>query len=234
MEIVARNISEAHYALIRTILNHGEFVTTENGEETVELNEPLTVIITNPYKPPLFIDQTGHTELYYKEYAQQMIFNKDKGGFTYTYGERLRSYIDYESESFDCEYNTIDQLQTIIDMLNKNPTTRRAIMHTWMVERDLYSNAPPCLQTIQCMSRGRKLNMVATFRSNDMLSAWGCNVYGLLKMQSYITHEVNSVLHNGSLTTISTNPHIYHIRDRNIIEDLHKVIPINMERLYGR
>ncbi|PKL59572.1 MAG: thymidylate synthase [Methanomicrobiales archaeon HGW-Methanomicrobiales-4] len=118
----------------------------------------------------------------------------------------------------------IDQIQkSIISRLIENPTSRRAVAITWSPVFDLVRDEPPCLQIVQCLiDRRQHLNLVCLFRSNDMLSAWGQNAYGLAHMQKFILDGVNEgrkkkgeePLKQGWLETISISAHMYITRDQ--------------------
>lgn len=53
--------------------------------------------------------------------------------------------------------------------------------------------------------------MRVIFRSNDMLTASGLNMYGLTHLQKVIADELDYNV--GSYTHIALTPHIYHVRD---------------------
>jgi thymidylate synthase len=117
----------------------------------------------------------------------------------------------------------IDQVQeSIINRLINNPESRRALAITWFPERDVKTDEPPCLQIVQALiDRNNRLNLICLFRSNDMLSAWGQNAYGLAHMQRYICDKVNekrkqqdNPLKTGWLETISVSAHMYFHRDQ--------------------
>jgi thymidylate synthase len=118
----------------------------------------------------------------------------------------------------------VDQIQqSIIERLIDNPTSRRAVAITWYPVFDITRDEPPCLQFVQCMiDKNHHLNLVCLFRSNDMLSAWGQNAYGLAHMQKYIVEAVNEgrtkkgeePLIQGWLETISVSAHMYFTRDQ--------------------
>ena len=59
----------------------------------------------------------------------------------------------------------------------------------------------PCLQLVECVIREGKLHMKVVFRSNDMLTAAGANMFALATLQEYIAGE--SGLPCGSYTHIS-------------------------------
>jgi thymidylate synthase len=117
----------------------------------------------------------------------------------------------------------IDQIQmSIIDRLIENPESRRAIAITWVPHMDIARSEPPCLQIVQALiDANNALHLVCLFRSNDMLSAWGQNAYGLAHLLRFICDEINKerkernqpLLTIGWLETISVSAHMYFTRD---------------------
>lgn len=128
------------------------------------------------------------------------------------------------SYSGDGNLGGIDQIQkSIINRLIETPSSRRAVAITWFPVFDLARDEPPCLQIVQCLiDRTDRLNLICLFRSNDMLSAWGQNAYGLAHMQQYIMNAINEgrekagqkKLSQGWLETISVSAHMYCTRDQ--------------------
>jgi len=110
--------------------------------------------------------------------------------------------------------------QSIIDRLIANPESRRALAITWSPNHDIQSAEPPCLQLVMARIRPGThiIDLYAIFRSNDMLSAWGQNAYGLAYLLKYIVNEINRFIGDGpytigALETVSLAPHIYSTRD---------------------
>lgn len=206
--ISSDTIGHAHKHIIDKVLKHGFETTTEDGEETLELATPLVVEVKCPTSHPMIYKLgekpvCGFSSCYMEEYSHQMM-SEVCNGFAYTYGERIRNY------------DGLDQLGITIAKLLQNNSTRRAIIHTWKVEKDIYGKHVPCLQTIQFVLRENKLNCVATFRSNDMLMAWGCNAFGIARMMQVCAFQVNAEV--GFLNTFSACAHIYHKRDASVLE----------------
>ncbi len=71
----------------------------------------------------------------------------------------------------------------------------------------------PCLNHIWVRVVDNELSLTATFRSNDMFSAWPANAMGLRALQRHIRDKIASQsdydLAMGSLITISQSAHIY-------------------------
>jgi thymidylate synthase len=134
-------------------------------------------------------------------------FEYDYHGRLFDWGERLVA---------DGKPVHIDQISYIVEKIKSSPSTRRAIAITWNPVIDQMLDNCPCLQLVQCVLRDRKLNMRVIFRSNDMLTAAGANMYALVQLQKSIADTLGASC--GSYTHISLIPHIYYIRDINDIE----------------
>ncbi|MDE2521550.1 MAG: thymidylate synthase, partial [Methanocorpusculum sp.] len=67
------------------------------------------------------------------------------------------------------------------------------------------------LQLVQCVVREGRLDMKVVFRSNDMLSAAGANMFALARLQEFVAKEVGVA--TGAYTHVALVPHIYFRRD---------------------
>jgi len=190
------------------ITAHGENVLTEDRKMCREVQN-LHLTVLNPLSNwPIKNSDWSITGL--EKYAEQLM-NPDPGDFSYTYGARL---FDYETHYHANPDGTcsgpcigIDQIGYAIDKLKEHPTTRRAIAITWNPDIDPDSEHVPCLQLLDFLIRGGKLNLTAVFRSQDISRAYIPNVYGLGQLMKHIADEVGVPV--GSLTTISASAHIY-------------------------
>lgn len=198
-------IALAHRDVIEYILDEGVELITEDSEYTLELPSPLAVHIDMPLEAPNYLPEIGFSMNYLVEYSHQMMQDNTQG-FEYTYGGRF------------INYNGVNQFQETANKINVNANTRRAIMHTWMVDKDINAHHVPCMQTLQFMKRDGFLNAIATFRSNDMLMAWGCNVFGLSRILACMAVSTHS--QPGYIETYSTSAHIYVKRDENVLRAL--------------
>ena len=102
----------------------------------------------------------------------------DDGGFIYTYSERLQNY------------NDINQLDVIINRLNKNINSNRAIAVTYNPMVDMNRQDIPCLQLIQALVRNDKLILSVYFRSNDLYGAFPSNIMFLTYLGMKIANEL--------------------------------------------
>lgn len=125
-----------------------------------------------------------------QQYCMEMLdgildFEAEKGNWHYTYHKRYADQLDY-----------------VINELRRNPSSRRAVMSLWW-RIDELSGDPPCFNHCQFLIRMNKLDMIATFRSNDACKAAFMNAFALIMLQKKVadilgvgvgsyTHRANS------------------------------------------
>ncbi len=230
MEIVARSIGCAHKAVCKEILENGRELMSEDGEITWEYPELITIGVKNPQSDPQvskfnnFQFPEDERQCKLDIYAEQLL-NTCGNDFAYTYGNRLHDYPDVKMENGQVvktgnrKGDGINQISWIIDKIIEEANTRRAVASTRDPRIDMLSDNPPCLTALQFMLRAGKLSMFGYFRSNDMLSAWGNNAYGLMHLLSYVCDEIEKrsngevKVEMGELWTTSISAHIYYKRD---------------------
>ena len=204
--IRAPTLSRAHELVVRYILEKGYYLKTENGEETMETDE-ICISVDHPLEAPMVSPASRFKEAFLKEYANNLINGSD-AVFEYDYHGRLFDWgcgLEFGGEVHQ------NQIQYIIDKLKENPESRRAVAVTWCPPVDAKLADCPCLQLVQCAVRNGKLDMKIVFRSNDMLSAAGSNMYALVYLQKFIADAIG--IEVGKYTHISLIPHVYFKRD---------------------
>jgi thymidylate synthase, methanogen type len=205
--IRAPTLSRAHELIIKYILEKGYLVTTENGEETIETDE-ICLSVDTPLESPMVSPNSRFKEAFLAEYAHNLICGSD-AVFEYDYHGRLFDW-GCGLTLGGAEIHQ-DQIHYIIEKLKANPESRRAVAVTWCPPVDDGLKDCPCLQLVQCVVRDGKLDMKVVFRSNDMLSASGSNMYALVKLQEFIAENVGVPV--GKYAHISLVPHVYYKRD---------------------
>jgi thymidylate synthase len=210
--IRAPSIGRAHELVIKMILEKGWILQTEDDEATIEFEE-VTLQVDTPLAEPAVSPDSRFQKRFVEQYARDLLhgshasFEYDYHGRLFDWGERLVAA---------GKPVHIDQISYIVEKIKSSPYTRRAIAITWNPMIDQKLDNCPCLQIVQCVLRDRKLNMRVIFRSNDMLTAAGANMYALVQLQKSIADALGVPC--GSYTHISLIPHIYYIRDINDIE----------------
>lgn len=201
--IEAPTIAEAWVQILHRIRRFGKLRLNSYGGTWQEL-VTLTAIITAETQKEYYLpDYLPLEKTFIQEYCEHLLKAEGKQqkaegeGVKYTYGDRLRSYFE------------VDQIEQAIRALQKNPYSSRIVLNLWDSKYDLTSSEPPCLNHIWIAVSDSKLILVATFRSNDMFSAWPANAMQLIALQRYIQARAVPHIPLGSLVTVSHSAHIY-------------------------
>ncbi|MUG98680.1 thymidylate synthase [Scytonema sp. UIC 10036] len=200
--IEGKTIAETWVKIIHLIKTTGTVRPTAYDGQWQELIDLMAIVTSEPenfYFPDpnyLPIDRS-----FLQEYVSQILDDApQQEGVKYTYGQRLRSHFGR------------DQIQFCIDKLANDINSARVVMSLWDVGHDA-SDSPPCLNHIWVRVVDNELSLTATFRSNDMFSAWCANAMGLRALQMYIRDGINKSagydLTLGPLVTVSQSAHIY-------------------------
>ncbi|MGK7885727.1 MAG: thymidylate synthase [Crocosphaera sp.] len=200
--IEGKTIAETWVKILQRIKTTGTIRPTQYGQwqELIDLtsivtDEPLNFYFPNPNYLPIKRE-------FINDYIGQILDDApQKEGVKYTYGQRLRSWFER------------DQIKQAIDKLISDKDSSRVVMSLWDVKDYENNDSPPCLNHIWVRIVDNELSLTATFRSNDMFSAWPANAMGLRELQQHIRKEINNKSnHNfqvGPLIIISQSAHIY-------------------------
>ncbi|HVP94909.1 MAG TPA: thymidylate synthase [Methanoregulaceae archaeon] len=209
--IRAPSISRAHELVIKMILEKGYPLVTEDGEATLEFEE-IAMKVDNPLTEPLVSPASRFQQRFMEQYAHDLLEGSDSV-FEYDYHGRLflwGDHLEYLGKTV-----AVDQVAYIIGKLSLSAKSRRALAITWNPVIDENLADCPCLQLVQCLVRDGRLQMKVVFRSNDMLTASGANMFALVHLQKMIADRLGVV--PGPYTHIALVPHIYYKRDINDI-----------------
>lgn len=244
LSVSTESIGAAHLEAVKKVCRFGIPDVTEDGEHVVELEEPLCIHVSNPlHEYDKFVNSpygVKFDEVYEGKVIGVTVKNHDGLDPVYTYGNRFRDYLQpveapqkrtnpTELPVFDLLgdgdvrglqwYGGYDQLKRCLEKLRDNPSTRRAVMSTWIPWMDHESNEPPCVMVVSFeINRKKELSLVAFIRSNDILMAWGENAIGLTAIQHLAAKQLD--LKIGYLETISRNAHVYFKRDQNYLRQM--------------
>lgn len=192
--VEAPTIAEAWVKLLYCIRKNGVIRHTGYDGKWQELLDLVTVVTDEP-DTFVFTDYLNVSEEFIYLYIPSVLTNTKEEGVKYTYGTRMRSY-----------FSGVDQVQQVIDKLKREIDSASAVISLWDV-KDHFTGGSPCLNHIWLRITEDCLHMTATFRSNDMYSAWVSNAMGLRALQQLIAREVG--VRMGCLVTISQSAHIY-------------------------
>lgn len=206
------------------------------------IEEPQnTDLALNPFLVPL-------TQEKIIAYQKEILSPELPAGKAYTYGNKLRAYSHssarelkemlenpllqnfefgkgefiLENIKFREEKAEIDQLQDMIETLKRDPYSKAVVAITWHPHEELLRKhkSSPCLVLIQALIQDEKLNLLAFFRSHDMVQGWPENSYGMAAIQKEIADAIK--LPCGLLTIISGSAQIYNNYYAQVEETLSK------------
>ncbi|MBS7605584.1 MAG: thymidylate synthase [Candidatus Bathyarchaeia archaeon] len=201
--IRARTVSEAWEKCVIECWKNGVEVPTEYGEKCKEILG-LLVVVEEPFAEPrvhrgdVFTAIKGSLEKYISEILEGTLdWAVQEGKIHYTYHERLFNYPP----------KGINQIEYIINKLLETSFSRRAQAITWVPERDMWADSPPCLQRIWCTIRDGKLITHASWRSRDIFRAMHMNMLVMTELQRRISERLNVEV--GPYIDFSDSAHIY-------------------------
>lgn len=186
--IRARNVNDALVAGVK-LLGEGGIEQESRAGTTIEYPEPVCTVYERPNERVLFdairdanpffhlLESVwmlaGRRDVAWLERFNQRMatFSDDGEVFNAAYGYRWRNQFDL-SRAYD--EGTTDQLTAIVDLLKRDPDSRRAVLQIWDARADLAVNSKDLACNTQAMFKVRAgaLNMTVSNRSNDMI--WGC------------------------------------------------------------
>ena len=231
--IEGKTIAETWIKILQRIKTTGTIRPTGYDGKWQELINLMAVVTDEP--PDFYFPEPNYLPIdreYLRNYIPQILDDADyREGVKYTYGQRLRSWFGQ------------DQIQAVINKLVKEIDSASAVMSLWdsgsgnyriLAEHNSWRNndyhtivrgerkggdsdhnhgGSPCLNHIWVRVVDNELSLTATFRSNDMFSAWPANAMGLRALQRHIRDEITSQseynLTMGPLIIISQSAHIY-------------------------
>ena len=231
--IEGKTIAETWIKILQRIKTTGTVRPTGYDGKWQELIDLMAIVTDEP--PDFYFPEPNYLPLdkeYLKNYIPQILDDADyRERVKYTYGQRLRSWFGQ------------DQIKAVINKLIKEIDSASAVMSLWdsgsgnfqiLAEHNSWRKhdyhtivrgerkggdsdhdhgGSPCLNHIWVRIVDNELSLTATFRSNDMFSAWPANAMGLRALQRHIRDEIASQsdynLTIGPLVTISQSAHIY-------------------------
>lgn len=230
LTIRARNVNDAYARGIVLIRTHANPRASRYGA-TLEVPEPVATTYAKPLERVLFDAHRNINPFFHlfealwilagrndvewvAQFAAKMReFSDDGQVYHGAYGARLRHWPRYAPEDdkgHSFYQQETDQLREVINLLRRDPETRRAVVCIYDPTLDLGTTSKdiPCNDTIKFESRDGVLNMIVFCRSNDMIwGAYGTNAVQFGFLLEYVAGMVGMTV--GTYTQISCNYHVY-------------------------
>lgn len=235
ISITEKTLAKAYEAAIVAVYEKGTRFKTQydKPEDPESMDCTMNITILEPETDPVIhmAFPGGIEEL--KEYVMELKGSKDHWTknmnmesdkrWEYTYHGRLQNYGVWKEfingQSQEAGKIKVNQIQTVIDKLSKQPFTRQAQMITWMPDIDNDCFDPPCLQSLWYRILEDEegiywLNCNVRFRSND---AWGANfmnMFGFIQFNKEViaagvAGKTGRIVKLGRLNWHADSFHIY-------------------------
>ena len=196
------NLDDAVKQVAAFIFNHGDMSKDQRGITTFEFRSfSLTVRDALSKLPAHFSKE--YIEKYVKEFMEGL---RGEDDFAYTYHERIFRRWG-------------NQAERAVEVLKKDPNTRRCLISLWDPEKDLESANPPCLDFIWPAIRKNKLEFHVVYRSHHLATvlkdgrlvkgegALVPNLYAIATLQDKMAKELN--IKRGYLYLTDFSGHLY-------------------------
>lgn len=198
MEIIADTISEAWEKSIYNLINNtAPLVFTQRGERAKELIG-VQMTIAKPLSNPIISKIYPFGDLFIEDYCAN-ILNASSGG-----NHSISSRIVKSKKLVEKSNN---QIIKVVNLLRKEPDTRRAIICLWDAENDIHTQHPPCACTIQFLLRDNKLDTIAYFRSNDSWMAALPDMIAITRLSNIVVEKLN--VNIGKYHHFAASYHLY-------------------------
>ena len=210
-----RDVNEAYYELQYIKKNFAEREDTRNGPALV-FQCPVLITHASPYRRVLFDPVRNANPFFHYMEAIWMLAGSNSVSFPERFAKNIAQYSD-NAMTFHGAYGHrwmhhfgIDQIETVIHMLNKDSITRRAVIAMWDPRSDLEVDSKdlPCNTHIYFQVKYGKLEMTVCNRSNDLVwGMLGANVVHMSILQEYIANALQ--LEVGDYHQFTNNLHVY-------------------------
>jgi thymidylate synthase len=202
-----QSLARAYEAALIGLYKNGVALKTQydKADDPLSLDCTMNATILEPESDPMIhLAFPGGVESL-KEYVMELKGFKDHWvknindpndtRWEYTYHGRLKNYGAWKEKddagSVEKGFFKIDQIESVINKLVKQPFTRQAQMITWMPNLDLQCYDPPCLQSLWYRILEDDdgiywLNCNIRFRSNDAWNASFMNMFGFIQFNKEI------------------------------------------------
>lgn len=224
--IHARNVNDAYHKGLGLLMDIGVRQPSRNGD-VIRAMSPVTTVYGRPWERVLFDAQRNANPFFHLFESLWMLDGRDD---VYTMDQFLRSFAQFsdDGEHFHGAYGRrwrhhfsrrklyidggppLDQLDSVIKILEHDHNDRRAMIQIWdpVVDLGIASKDIPCNQSVNVQVVGGKLDIQVFCRSNDIvLGCYGANAVHFSFLQEYLAAMIGVEI--GRYYQISSNYHAY-------------------------
>ena len=227
--IIARNVNSALSTALFNLLQNHELRDSRNGP-VMAFPYPVLTEYTNPRERVLFSPLRDANPCFHLMESLWMLAGRKDVKFVATFVKRMAEFSDDGTTLWGAygwrwrDFFKFDQLQTVIDELKVNPTSRRCVVQMWNAHgirvrsgethmTDLHvattgGKDVPCNTALYFDMRDGRMNMTITCRSNDIVwGAYGANAVHMSMLLEYMAAAVGVPV--GRMWQFSNDLHLY-------------------------
>lgn len=209
--IYGNSAAEAYVDGLWKLRIEGKERETRNGP-AITMPNPVHLIIGKPDRRVLFCATRDANPFFHCFEFLWMLAQRNDAECLAKYVPRISNYAEDNGKiwgAYGVRWGK--QIETVIEVLRKDPTTRQAVLTMWDQELDL-TTAPlrdrPCNTHIYLSIEDGALVMRVMNRSNDFIwGMLGANVVHMTMLMEVIAHQVGVPM--GRYEVISNNLHMY-------------------------
>lgn len=210
MHVQYENVNHAISILPQRIVREGRKENSRNGP-VISYDLPLTITTTKPWERVLLCPRRRANPFLFLLDGLSILSRVNLLKPFTDITPRFREYSD-DGATIRGHYGKrlADQIPEAIEMLRREPNSRRVTMAIWDPALDLNCDSKdiPCNVHVNLRIVDNELDLTVFNRSNDILwGMLGANIVQFSFLQEYIARSLS--IQMGRLHQISTNAHIY-------------------------
>ena len=213
--VYARNVNEAYVIGMNMLKTSGVEEDSRFGKVLV-LPDPVATTYTQPMERVLFNKERDCNPFFHLMESLWMLQGRNDVKWIEEFSSSIGQFSD-NGINFNAAYGhrwrlhfVVDQIETVINELEQNPQSRRAVIGMWDPQTDLNKEGKdfPCNLAISFRVQNDTLDMTVFNRSNDIIwGAYGANAVHMSILQEYIATRLE--LTSGKYHQVSNNFHAY-------------------------
>ena len=216
MLLRGRNVNQLFYTAALAMAESGVRESSRNGDVTV-FHTPVLTEFVRPCERVLFSKSRKANPFFHLAEAFWMLAGREDAHFldqfVADFGARYAEDDGILHGAYGYRWRhafTHDQIDEVVEVLIKNPTSRQAVIQMWSAELDLNQRFRdiPCNTHIYFRIHDSKLDMTVCCRSNDLVwGLFGANAVHFSILMEYLAHRLE--VRVGSMFVLSNNLHTY-------------------------
>jgi hypothetical protein len=217
MDVInCRNVNDGFIKAMDMLSFDQQDIRESRAGQVVEHDTPVATVFSKPYERVLFEEVRDANPFFHFMEGLWMLAGRNDLAFVQQYNKRMSEYSD-DGVNLHGAYGyrwikhfNVNQIDTIIKRLKKDPNDRRCVLQMWDANADLNRAGVdvPCNTCIYFKIRNNELLMTVSNRSNDVIwGTFGANIVHMSMLQEYVASMLDVSI--GAYTQVSDSFHAY-------------------------